>query len=141
MADYTVTAADVRPLPGAEIQRFDAGEALAVGDAVFVAADGDVEKADASITGEQFAVGIVVSAPNGALSASAGDAVDVCVGGRVTGFSGMTEGLAYVSDAAAGAVADSAPAGASGNFKWIIGIAISQTDLLVNPFTDDLAAQ
>ena len=108
MADITVTALDVKPLPGSVIERHTAGGALAVGDFVYMAADGDVEEADASAAGTAYAIGQVVSAPNGALAAVAGDIVDICVLGRVAGFSGMTPNdVLYMSDTA-GALADAA---------------------------------
>ena len=141
MADITVTAADVRPLPGAIIQRFTAGAALSVGDAVYIASDGDVEKADADVAASAQAIGIVVSAPDGATSASAGDAVDVVVYGPVTGFSGMTPGNLVYASVTAGKVADAAPAATSGDYKWIIGRAVSAVTIFVAPFTDDFAAQ
>ena len=47
MGAITVTAADVRPLPGAIVRRFDAGGSLTPGQAVYIADDGDVEAADA----------------------------------------------------------------------------------------------
>ena len=141
MADITVTAADVRPLPGAVIQRFTADAALNVGDAVYIKSDGDAAQADADDATQAQAVGIVASAPNGATSAAAGDTVDVVVAGPVTGFSSMTPGALCYASTTAGKVADAAPAGASGDYKWIIGRAISATTILVGPFTDDSAAQ
>ncbi len=131
MADITVTAADVRPLPGAVIEAYDAGGALSVGDAVYMAADGDVEEADASAAGTAYAIGIVVSITNaatGATTAAAGDKVDVCTAGRVTGFSGMTPGdVLYMSDTA-GALAD-----AAGTTSHKVARARSAVTIFVNP--------
>ena len=141
MADVTVTATDVRPMPGAKIERFTAGGSLTVGNAVYIASDGDVEQADADAAASAQAVGIVVSAPNGGTTASAGDAVDVVVGGGVAGFSGLTPGQLLYASTTAGAIADAAPAAASGDYKWIVGRAKSATVVLVGPFTDDFAAQ
>ena len=141
MADITVTPADVRPLPGAVVQRFKAGATLNVGDAVYIAGDGDVEQANADVAASAQAIGIVVSAPDGATSASAGDTVDVVVHGPVTGFSGMTPGSLVYASVTAGKVADAAPAAGSGDYKWIVGRAISSVTIFVAPFTDDLAAQ
>ncbi len=108
MADISVTVADVRPLPGAVIERYDAGGALAAGDSVYMASDGDVEEADASAAGTTYVIGVVVSGPEGKTSFAAGDRVDVVTWGRVTGFSGATPGdVLYQSDTA-GALADAA---------------------------------
>ena len=108
MADVTVTAADVRPLNGAVVRRFDAGGTLAIGNAVYIAGDGDVEAADGSAVGTVWAIGIVVATPDGGTAVSAGERADVVVSGPVAGFSSLTPGaLGYVSDTA-GAIADAA---------------------------------
>jgi len=108
MADISLTAADVRPLPGATIERYDAGGSLTAGDAVYMASDGDVEESDANAAGTTYTIGIVVSGPEGKTSFVAGDRVDVVTWGRVTGFSGATPGdVLYQSDTA-GALGDAA---------------------------------
>lgn len=98
--EITVTKADVRPLGDCIIRRKAAGGTLYVGDLVYIASDGDVEQADGSAIGTVLGTyGIVISAPEGATTVSAGDMVDIVVSGHVTGYSGMTPGgLFYVSD-------------------------------------------
>ncbi len=131
MADISLVAADIRPLPGAVIESYDAGGALGIGDLCYMASDGDVEEADASAAGTAYAIGIVVSISNaatGALTAAAGDRVDVCTYGRVTGFSGMTPGdVLYVSDTA-GVMAD-----AAGTTSHKFARARSAVTVFVNP--------
>lgn len=142
MADVTVTKLDVRPLNGSITINGVAGGALAYGDAAYCAADGDFEKADADAAASAQVRGIVVSTPRtGVVDAVAGDRVDITVYGPVTGFSGLTPGALVFASVTAGAVADAAPAGASGDYKWIVGWAISAETIFVDPYTDDFAAQ
>jgi hypothetical protein len=136
MANITVTAADVRPLPGAHVEKYDAGGSGNIGDAVYIAADGDVEQGDGDAnTLSPYSIGIAVSAVSGATegatSFSAGDTVEVVTFGRVTGFSGMTPGdVLYQSDTA-GKVGDTA-----GSTTHRVGKARSATILFVNPTTE-----
>lgn len=134
MSDITVTAADVRPLPGADIARMQAGGTVSVGALVYVVDDGDVEHTDSSAIGTTLpALGIVCGALDGDTSGAATEWVDVVIGGRVTGFSGMTPGnIIYASDNV-GAVAD-----AVGASDLIVGLALSATVLLVRIETIDL---
>lgn len=140
MAAITVTPDNVRPLLGAIIRRGVAGAALSVGDAVYLDTDGTYKPADRGAANTAAARGIVVSAPDGALSAAAGDAIDIVVFGPVTGFSGMTPG-ANVFVGSAGALDDAAPAPASGEYKFIIGWAEDAETVVVSPYTDDASAQ
>jgi|TARA_Y100000310_G_scaffold220455_1_gene221985 hypothetical protein len=141
MADITVTAADVRPLQGAITRRFTAGGTVAIGDLVYVASDGDVEKADADAAASSIIAGVAVGTPDGGSSASAGEEVDVVVFGPVTGFSSMTAGPYAFASTTAGKAETGAPAAASGDYVGILGIIISATVILVNPFTYDVTAQ
>lgn len=128
MADITKVAANIRALPGAVIERYNAGGAGNVGDTVYMAADGDVEVADASSAGTTYAIGIVVSAPNGKTAFVAGDRLDVAVFGPVTGFSGATpHDVLYQSDTA-GALAD-----AAGTTSHKVARARSAVTVFVNP--------
>ena len=128
MADISKTAADIKPLPGAMVERYDAGGTIAIGQTVYMATDGDVEVADASAAGTAYAIGIAVGSNDGATSFAAGDRVDVVVFGRVAGFTGMTPGdVLYQSDTA-GALAD-----AAGTTSHKVGKARSATVFFVNP--------
>ena len=142
MADVSVTKLDVRPLNGSITINKVAGGALAYGDAAYFATDGDLEKADADAAASAVVRGIITSTPRtGVTDAVAGDRVDITVYGPVTGFSGLTPGAWVYASTTAGAVADAAPAGASGDYKWFIGWAVDATTIFVNPWTDDFAAQ
>lgn len=110
------------------LRDYAAGGAGNVGDCVYMAADGDVEVADASAAGTANGKGIVVAAPNGKTSFVAGDRVTVAVFGPVAGFSGLTpDGVAYVSDTA-GALAD-----AAGTTSHKMGWVESATVVFLNP--------
>jgi hypothetical protein len=109
MADIAVTPIDVRPLPGCDVERYNAGGAGNVGDLVYMAADGDVEVTDADAAGTTYGIGIVVSVGGTSKTAFvAGDRVDVAVRGRVAGFSGMTPGDVLYTSNTAGKLADAA---------------------------------
>ncbi len=128
MADITVTATQVSPLPGAEIEEYNAGGSGDLGDSVYMASDNDVEVADASAAGTAYAIGFVVGISGGKSSFVAGDRLSVLTRGRMKGFSGMTPGdVLYQSDTA-GAAAD-----AAGTTSHKLGRARSATVLYVNP--------
>lgn len=132
MADITVTAADVRPLPGAVIERYDLGAAADVGEVVYMVSDGDVEQTDANAAGTTYGIGVIVALHHGGTTGAAGDTADVAVAGRVTGFSGMTVGdVLYISDTT-GALAD-----AAGTTEHKFARARSATTIFINvPMTE-----
>lgn len=134
MADISITAAQVRPLNGAIVRRFTAGAAVSVGDAVYVHTDGTVKRADADDGTQVQARGVVVSVGvAGASSAAAGEAVDVVTHGALAlGTSGLTDGAAVYVSTTAGKLDQTAPA-ASGDFKYVIGWAESDSVLYVQP--------
>lgn len=129
MANIAVTAAKVSPLPGARLFSGKvAGGGGNLGDAVYIAADGDVEQSDASVAGTAYAFGIVVAVSQGKETFVAGDAVTICYDGPVAGFSGMTPNdVLYVSDDA-GLLADGA-----GTVSCKIARALAADILLVIP--------
>lgn len=140
MAAITVTAADVRPLPGASIERYQAGGTVNVGDLVILNSSFKVVQADADAAATtQPAIGIVVAAPNGATSAATDEWVDVCVEGRVTGFASLAYGSVFAS-VTAGAMDQTRPAGSSGDFLWVVGWAVSATTIRVHGYTELIAA-
>lgn len=131
MANYTVTALDVSPLPGAIWRDYDAGGSGNVGDLVYLDSNGAVQVTDASAAATAQALGIVVAAGSiGATSFVSGDRVTVCEYGPVGGFSSMTPaGLGYVSETAA-KIADTAPStGAS--VVCVVGYCESATTFFV----------
>ena len=134
MSAITVTAGDVRPLPGAIVRRFDAGGSISIGDAVYLATDGDVEKAIGTGDPMHKAIGVAVSTPDGGTTIASGEVVDVVMAGPVTGASSMTIGsYVYVSDTAG------AWDTAVGTKDMQLGIAISATELFVRPQTIDFS--
>ena len=142
MADLTLVAADIRPLPGAMVVRMKAGSGgLTVGQAVYISADDTVLAADADVDASAQVFGVVVSSTvEGVTTVAAGSWCDVLVFGQVTGFYGMTAGdMAYAS-ITAGALADAPPAGSSSDYTWTVGHVINATTILINPFTDNYAA-
>jgi len=138
MADVTVTAADVRPLPGAVVRRYDAGGTVTAGMAVYLASDGDVEAADADGEASVRAIGIAVAGPDGKTSFASADRLDVVTLGPVTGFSSLTPGGLMYSSVTAGKLADAA-ATAADDYIWVIGYAESAANVYVAPWTYDIA--
>jgi hypothetical protein len=125
--EVTVTALDVRPLPGAVCRNAIAAGVLNLGDIVAMTSTANtVDQADGN--GNHAVVGIVVAIGNQGASASvAGDAVSVCLSGPVQGYSGMTPGnLHYLSDTI-GRLST-----AVGTAKVLIGIAWAADILLVH---------
>jgi hypothetical protein len=135
MSLITVTAGDVKPLPGALCRRFDTGAAVVAGNAVYIDSNGAVQKVDASNAVKARAIGFAVADNDGGTSFASGDAIDVCVDGPLAGFSSMAEG-SFAYSGTIGQV-DTASAG-SGNYLWIVGTALSTTVLMINPFTTNL---
>ena len=117
MANLTVTPRRVSPLNGAILRPYDLGGAANLGDAVYMAGDGDVEQASGGAAGTKKAIGVITAiGTEGALTGVAGDRVSVVRYGPVAGFAGLTPGApAYVSDTA-GKVAD-----AAGTNSFVLG--------------------
>jgi hypothetical protein len=131
MANITVSAKNIRPLPGAVTRRFTAGGSINVGDTAYIASDGDVERAQAGTAAgsvASFSVGLVVSAPMGGTIAAAGEPVDLVMYGPVDGASGMTPGDMLYQSSTAGKMED-APGSVSHKFAR----ALSATVVFVNP--------
>jgi len=132
MADVTVTAGDVRPLPGYLSQRFDAGGTIYTGQSVYIASDGDVEQSDADAGSlEAQSVGIMIADNTGATIATSGDRVDVAVFGPVTGFSSMTPGALVFASTTAGGMVQGTPD--VGSHVVPVGIAFNANTIFVNP--------
>lgn len=138
MADIAFTAAEIRPLVpnGAVLRQHTAGGTITIGHLVYVAADGDVEQADANAgTPAEQAIGIAVESYDGETTITAGNPVTVCVYGPVSGFSGATPGdVLYVSNTV-GRIADEA-----GAFSRIIGRAERAGVVYVDPELSEAAS-
>jgi hypothetical protein len=131
MADITNAASSVRPLPVYISRRFDAGGSIYAGQPVYIAADGDVEMADAGGTLTGQAIGMMIADNDGGTLAVSGDRVDVILFGPVTGFSSLTPGLKLFVSATAGGLTQDVPA--VGSLVCDFGIALDASTILVNP--------
>lgn len=126
-ASRDTTAANVKPLEGAIIQRFTAGAAIEAGEFVEMQSDGYVDPAAATAV-VLGGVGIALPRNGGDPAAAAGDAVDVVTHGPVLCMAGATIGaLIYASDTA-GELSETA-----GTKDTVIGFAQSATVLFVRP--------
>ena len=131
MADITNAASTARPLPVYISRRFDAGGSIYAGQPVYIAADGDVEMANAGGTLTGQAIGMMVADNAGGTLATSGDRVDVVLFGPVTGFTSLTPGLTLFVSATAGGLTQDAPV--NGSLVCDFGIALDATTILVNP--------
>lgn len=136
MANLAVTPANVRPLDGAVTRAFNLGGTVAVGDPVYVANDGDVERTDGNVSNTVAAFrGILVAIAGGKSSGVNGDRGTVCVFGPVAGFTGLTPGApGYVSNDV-GKLED-----AVGAFQRFAGYAESTTVFFVQPVMSTAAS-
>lgn len=135
MAQMAYVAKNIRALEGAVLRHFQAGATISVGQLVFVAADGEVEVADADNGNARAAraIGIVVAVSDeyGGTVANAGDGLTVCVYGAVSGFTSLVESTyGYVSETA-GQIEDTPPTGQTN--VYIVGIAHAENIFFVNP--------
>lgn len=136
MALISVTRADVRPMPGAHVERaVVGGGTVYVGDTVYhdggtpsAAHLARVQRANAGTATTAYAIGIVVSAPQGGTQAISGDTIDLVTFGGVTGFTGMTPGDMLYQGNEDGRIAD-----AAGTASHKIGRARSTTVIFVSP--------
>ena len=141
MTAITVTAANISANEerGAVLKRYIAGEALTIGQAVYLDSSNPTKayKAVSDSANHARAVGIVVFAANfyGETTIASGDYATVCVGGPVEGFSGLTNGQPLWVDSTAGGMNDTAPTG--GTYQFIVGHAIGYYSLFVDPGTAD----
>lgn len=142
MAAITIVPADVGALRESFVRSFPCGEVVDVGEAVYLASDGTIMLADADAADTAQAIGIVVAVGGyGARTSVVGDMCDVVLHGVCTGFSGLTPGAQIFASVTAGAMDETVPAGASGDYVWVIGKALSAGIIFVDPFTYDVAAQ
>lgn len=139
MSDVTIdTRANIRALTanGAVTVPGQAGGTISIGDVVYVASDGDWERADAN--GAQALArgqGIAVQSYDGETTITAGNPVTVCMYGPVAGFDNVTPGANYYISDTAGALGD-APA----TYDRIVGFGIElggKNCLFVNPQQND----
>lgn len=139
MADVTIDVrANIRALSmnGAVTLPGQAGGTISIGDVVYVASDGDWERADANgAVALARAQGIAVQSYDGETTITAGNPVTVCVYGPVAGFDNVTPGANYYISDNAGALSDDADA-----YDRIVGWGIElggKNCLFVNPQQND----
>lgn len=102
---------------------FTYGETIAVNDALYLkASDGKVYKTDADFNDERIHNFIGFAKEAGALN----DVKKVQIGGKVSGFSGLTPGVKYYLSNTPGVIS-SVP----GTYVKKIGLAVSATELLI----------
>ena len=102
---------------------FVAGENLTAGDAIYIDAAGQAFKADNDSGGASEAIGFALSTVLAAAS------VQVRVGGKVSGFVGLTVGARYYI-AESGGITAVVPS-ASGEYIVQMGYAVSATEVVV----------
>jgi len=143
MANIALSAAiNVKPLVESIIKPVTAGEIVDVGEIVYLKSDGKYWLADAAALVSAQARGVVVGiGAYGAVTSVAEQVVDVCFYGPVNGWTSLTPGQDLFASATAGAIADAAPAGSSGDYLWCIGFAFSADGIFVSPWTHTIAAQ
>lgn len=120
MSNIALTAAKIRALTehGAVVVPGQAGGTITIGDLVYIASDGDWERADGDVAGgaPARAVGVAVESFDGETTINSADPVSVCVFGPVSGFTSLTGGANYYLADAAGKIDT-----AVGTFDRIIG--------------------
>lgn len=116
------SSADV-DVPGTAGESLSAGNAVALSDGTGGRTAGRWYKTDADSTELSTLAPQVAMVQDAIASGSSGS---IRIGGRITGLSGLTEGVNYYASATAGAVTSSAPANAR-----LIGTADSTTSMIV----------
>ena len=116
------TAANIKPLEGALIDRFTAGSEIAAGELVAMSSDGYIDPAD-STGAKSIVLGVAVQA-----AAAAGERIDVVTHGRVKCLTGATPGAVVYNSTTAGEPLETV----AGN-QTAAGIAVSATVLFVRP--------
>ena len=139
MAAVSMTAADVRPLPGAITRRFTAGGTINAGQPVYLNSSGNAVRSDATDRAKSHVVGLAVADNDGGTIFSSGDIIDVVVFGPVAGGSSLNEGSFAYCGTTAGGMEDGSPG--SGNYKVIVGVPHADDILFVNPIPDSADTQ
>lgn len=118
MVDLTVTPANVKPEPGAQVKVGVAGETITAGMSLYLKSDGKWWKAQADGTAEEAGSAGVGCALNGA---SADQPIQVQFDGPYNPGATTVAGIVYVVSAAAGGIAPDADL-VSTNKVTILGV-------------------
>lgn len=116
------TAANIKPLEGALVDRFTAGAAIAAGELVSMSSDGFIDPCD-STGAKSIVLGVAVQA-----ASAAAERIDVVTHGRIKCLTGATPGAVVYNSTTAGEPSESV----AGN-QTAAGIAVSATILFVRP--------
>lgn len=135
MAAVTMTAADVRPLPGSVVRRFTAVSTVNAGTPVYLDSDGKIAHGNATGRATSHVIGMAVADNNGSTIFLADDPVDVVVFGPVAGGSSLAEGSFAYCGTTAGGMEDGTPG--SGNYRCVVGIPHAAGILFINPVITD----
>ncbi len=119
--DRDTTAANIKPLEGAQVDRFTAGSTIAAGELVSMSSDGYIDPSD-STAAKNTVLGVAVQ------GGGDGDRLDVVVHGRVKCLTGATPGALVYNSTTAGEPLETV----AGN-QTAAGIAVSATVLFVRP--------
>ena len=128
MGALTVSAADIRPLPGCIMRRFVAGATVRIGRAVYLSAADTVTEAIGTSVAAAAVIGIAVATPDGGTSATIGKYVDVVLLGPVAGFTDAIYGAYYYISDTVGIMHTT-----TGTASTIVGQGLSLTTFLVRP--------
>lgn len=132
MAAITVTKANVRPVNANQciIRQLVSGEAIDVGEIVYVKSDGLAWLAAGGTAAPARVIGIVVAigSQGQVTGVGAGEELSVVMFGPVAGASSMTPGApAYVSNTAGGLDT------AAGTVSAVVGLSLSADILFIHP--------
>ena len=116
------TASNIKPLNGAIVRRFTAGDAVAAGEVVGMSSDGYIDPTDCTSAADE-AIGIAIQA-----ASAAGEVIDVVTHGPVKCLTGATPGATVFTSTTAGEPTETD----SGNVT-AVGWAESSTVLYVLP--------
>lgn len=139
MSNIALTAANIRAhvSHGAVVVPGQAGGTITIGDLLYIASDGDWERADGDVAGgaPARAVGVAVESFDGETTINSTNPVSVCVFGPVSGYTSLTGGANYYLADAAGKIDT-----AVGTFDRIIGFGMElagEVCLFVHPQQND----
>lgn len=135
MGDLTVTAKNLRPQKGVDTLPGTAGEALQMGQWVYKASDGDMNKTDANAAVSSEAAGMIIAVPQYPMAnvdAAVSEAITVVRRGIVGGFTGLTPGAKYYLSETPGVITDVEPAGAGTTWVKAVAEAWSATELFID---------
>lgn len=134
MAAITVTPRNIRPLlPALNVKSFNAGEAVSVGDVVYIHTDGTIKLAINTSAAAAQARGVIVSIGTyGAITAVIGEACGVQLHGEVELGPDvvLTPGAACFVSATAGKL-DQTVSGTSGRFNYAFAYAKTATSIFI----------